>query len=64
MHSDFPMSTLLPLPLQGSSIRDAKKLAMLALYHLPKHCQFNIIGFGSGIALYGKPLDASNVLIG
>ena len=33
---------------QGSAIEDARKLVMLALHHLPNHCRFNIVGFGSG----------------
>ncbi|XP_062507413.1 protein mono-ADP-ribosyltransferase PARP4-like isoform X2 [Corticium candelabrum] len=33
--------------MKGSAIEDARKLVMLALHHLPNHCRFNIVGFGS-----------------
>ena len=32
----------------GSALTDAKKVALLTLAHLPDHCVFNIVRFGTG----------------
>jgi poly [ADP-ribose] polymerase len=40
--------------MKGVAIRDAQKLVMLALHHLPNHWRFNIVGFGSSLLVNGS----------
>ena len=42
------------ISVKGAAIGDARKLVMLALHHLPNHCRFNIVGFGSGLSINGS----------
>lgn len=34
--------------MKGTPLQEAKKVALLALHHLPNKCYFNVVAFGTG----------------